>query len=710
MDEHETKDPIGILEGTSPAKPYSPSDEEKKLLGKLDQRLTEATDDRTTIEQVWELGKCYYNGDYVLAKNTVTGDLVKFKKENNGSEENIVRPIARALIGKLSRIIPTCTILPGSDDQSDLKASQAAESFLEFIFRKEKMRLKYLQGQKQLAWSGTAVYQVAWDKDAGQKISWCESCGYSGDKDAEGEECPQCSLGMVADDAAIIASPVLKGISEGDVRVILHDVGDFYPEPGVKDPNKMRWCCIKRAVPVSEVRRRFPHKADHVAPTDGIYESHFLEDDVLPLNDHTFLFEWHEVPTAEFPEGRLIFSTSTMVLSEQPSPYNELGRLPFFFHRFDPNPTEFWGRPFVSNCHKIQDERNHLLSQVKKNRELTNNPKLKVPFGSGISADRMNTMAGEVIKYKPHAGEVKYLEIPGFPNYVYNELERLEEAVRKQAGVTEHEMGMTKPEQSGRYAAILDSQSQESISSVIVENVEEWKEVHRAVLIMAQKYYDDNRTYSVLGSDKLHNYSWKDADLSSGWDITLNEDDSLSKNPAIRLSQAERLLQSGVFIDPATGLPDIKAFSRMAGIQLPDSAIDTSGAERAYFSQVPEMIAQGEQVIPRPWDDAKVAAEELLVWLRGAGRSAPQPIVDQVAQLWMGYVSIMQPTPMDADIMPNGMGQQQPQQQQPQQLGQGQPLQQVDETPSMGSSVDQTVQEADAAGEMLARPGPMHEG
>ena len=148
---------------------------------------------------------------------------------------------------------------------------------------------------------------------------------------------------------------------------------------------------------------------------------------------------------------------------------------------------------------------------------------------------------------------------------------------------------------------------------MIVENVEEWKEIHRAVLIMAQKYYDDTRTYSVLGSDKLHNYSWKDADLKSGGDITLNEDDSLSKNPAIRLSQAERLLQSGVFLDPVTGMPDVKAFSKMAGIQLPGSSIDTAGAERAYFSQVPEMLAQGKEVNPKPWDDAKIAAEELLI-------------------------------------------------------------------------------------------------
>jgi hypothetical protein len=703
MDDKITKDPIGVLEGFSPATPYNPSDEEKKLLGLLDQRLAEATDDRTTIEQVWELGKCYYNGDYVLAKNTVTGDLVKFRKENADSEENIVRPIARALVGKLSRIIPTCTVLPASDDQGDLKASQAAESFLDYIFRKEKMRLKYLQGQKQLTWSGTAVYQVAWDKDAGQKVSWCEECGYNGEKESAGEDCPQCMMGLMEEDM-MAEVPTLAEINEGDIRFILHDIGDFYPEPGVKDPNKMRWCCVKRAVPVSEVRRRFPHKAEHIASTDGIYESHFLEDDVLPLNDHTFLLEWHEVPTAEFPEGRLIFSTATMILSEQPSPYGDLGRLPFFFHRFDPNPTEFWGRPFVSNCHKIQDERNHLLSQIKKNRELTNNPKLKVPFGSGISADRMNTVAGEVIKYKPHAGEVKYLEIPGFANYVYSELERLEAAVMKQAGVTEHEMGVSSPEQSGRYAAILDSQSQESISSVIVENVEEWKEIHRAVIIMAQKYYDDNRTYSVLGSDKLHNYSWKDADLKSGWDITLNEDDSLSKNPAIRLSQAERLLQSGIFIDPATGMPDVKAFSKMAGIQLPGSTIDTAGAERAYFSQVPEMIAQGKEVNPKPWDDAKIAAEELLIWLRGAGRSSPQPLVDQVSQLWMGYVSIMQPTAMDADIMPNGMGQPQ------QQPGQGQGQGPGQSTPSMGSSPEQTIQQADSAGETLARPGPMHEG
>jgi hypothetical protein len=699
MEESENKDSIGVLEGTSPAKKYSPSDEEKKLLGRLDARLNEATQDRTTIEQVWELGRCYYNGDYVLAKNSITGDLVKFRKDNTGSEENIIRPIARALVGKLARVIPSCTVLPRTDDQSDLKASQASESFLDYITRKEKLRLKYLKAQKQLAWAGTAVFQVAWDKDAGQIVSWCEECGYNGEREDAEQECPQCTMAMMSEGVVGQPAPILKEINEGDLRVILHDVGDFLPEPGVRDPEKMRWCVVKKAIPVSEVRRRFPHKAEYISADDGIYESHFMEDDIAPLHEHTFLYEWHEVPTEQFPDGRLIFSTGSMILSEQPSPYHELGRLPFYFHRFDPNPSDFWGQPFIVSCYKIQDERNHLLSQVKKNRELTNNPKLKVPFGSGISADRMNTTAGEIIKYKAHAGEVRYLEIPGFPNYVYAELERLEEAVRKAASVTEHELGMSgKSGESGRYAAILDSQSQESMTGVIVENIEEWKELHRAILVMAQTYYDENRTWSILGKDKLHNFTWKDASLKSGWDIALNESDSLSTNSAIRLGQAERLLQAGIFTDPATGMLDIKAFSQMAGIQMPGTAVDTDGSERAYFSQVPEIIASGEMITPKPWDDAKVAAEELLVWLRGSGRSAPQQLVEQVAQLWMGYVSVMQPTPLDADIMPNGMGQQQ----QPQQGGAG--------LPSSGSSADQMVQEADSAGESIARPGAMHEG
>jgi hypothetical protein len=206
--------------------------------------------------------------------------------------------------------------------------------------------------------------------------------------------------------------------------------------------------------------------------------------------------------------------------------------------------------------------------------------------------------------------------------------------------------------------------------------------------------------------------------MSTGWDLELAEDDSLSRNPALRLQQASNLLQLGVFNDPATGQPDMRAFRRAAGLRLPGVGPDLVGSEHAYAASIPQRLEANEAWQPRPWDDARVVAEELMGWLRGEGRSAPEELVQRVGQVWIAYAqSLMQSaTPSDAQIMPNSMQTQQqaPPGNQAGGISQGAPMTPPRPPPSSSDAQvpepGQVVAEADNAGERLARPGPRHEG
>lgn len=693
-------DPTGIAQGFAKAEPFRPDLNERELAGDLQLRFDDAHSHRLQWEYDWEFNRNYLRGDQLMARNRDTGETTRITLSHNAQQrlfsiENLLRPYARALVGKLTRIIPGVAVMPATDDESDLRASQVAETFLEFIQRKEQLRTKYLEAQYSLTWAGTSVFQLNWNKTAGRTLAWCSTCNYSGDEDEIGIECPACTMeneqqaAMMAQQSMAIyeqgmelaasmkkpmpepppmpepkPAPILEKVVEGDIEIPRLDVRDFYPEPGVTDPRKWRYTFVRRAYPVSELRRMFPHRGKHVVAEDGLYTDKSLSffgtlvDERAAtqyLDDHAYLYEYHEAASQEFPNGRLIYYTQDIILeyNEEHPVYKLLKRLPFFPHRFEHNEGEFWGEPPISQCWHIQRERNRLLTQMREHRELTLRPKLLNPKGNRIGVDEIDTTPGQILPTSQFGRQPAWLEIPGLPQYAYEDLIRMDQSIARYFGLTENEIGQAPSDNSGRLAAIQESQASEAIAPIIVRNNEEWKELHRGTLLVAQHYYNKERTWTITGRERVRSYAWGDVNLQPGWDVSLEEDDSLSRNPAIRFNQANELWAQGIFIDPRSGQQDVRTFMRVAGLKLPGVGPDVMASEHAYAASIPERIMRGEQIRPRPWDDPFIMVEELVGWLRGAGRQAPEPLVMQVAQWYMFYSSMLPYNPVDMYVMPN---------------------------------------------------------
>lgn len=752
MERSDQIDPTGILEGHAPGEAYTPEHGEQELLGRLQSRFNEAEQARLNWERDSNFFLLYLQGNQLILRSSTDDTVLRATVISDQSRElhsidNVLRPTERAFSGKLSRIIPSVTVLPASEDQSDMAAAQVAESFLDFQFRVQRMRAKYVQACRQLSWAGTSVFQLAWNRDGGQEIAWCKACHYTGEREDVGRVCPSCQataeaeadqenqkrqasmqqmqqqsqvIGMPPPQAPPMAepepSPKLERAKNGDLNVILHDPRDFFPEPGIDEICEMRWCVIRRALPVTELRRLFPQVEESIEAEDQIYTDRTLgfygtaydsRGDAQYLRDHAYLYEYHEKPTAMYPRGRLIYVANDRIMDIRDSPYYELGRLPFYVWRCDKVDGDFWGETWMSQAWHLQKERNQLLTQIRSQRELTLYPQRLIPLNARISLSEWDRMPGRNILYNSMGGKPQFMEIPPFPAYVYNELERMHGAIREKPGVTDQEVGRSTGDPSGRYAAILEAQSSESIAPIIVENNLEWLELHRGMLILAQRYYAPERVFTIRGRERVRTFAWSEMNLNPGWDVELYEEDSLSKNPALRLQQAERLLSAGVFNDPTKGnLPDMRLFKKVAGLKLPGVGPDLDGAERVYASSVPDLIAHNAYEGPMPWDDAAIMAEELLGWLRTQGRTAPRSLLEQVYKVWEVYMRTLgEVVPPLGEAQGQGQGQQQrPQPKQPSGMGAGAEPQQP---PVMQASEE--IHQADQGAEALAQAAP-HEG
>jgi hypothetical protein len=442
--------------------------------------------------------------------------------------------------------------------------------------------------------------------------------------------------------------PTLEEIRTGDIKVEVIDARDFFTEQGAESLTDARWCCVRRTAPVSDIRNMFPEMAPFIKVEEGVNFTSQAElryyaidsySDFEQLHDHAFLYEFHEKPTEQYTKGRIIWVCNNIVLREIESPYYELGRFPFFHLGWDKNPGEFWYEPFLTQAWHRQRELNNNETAIREHVELLLKPKLLNPLGSRVTADEFTATTAQVIAYNPAAGQIpKFLQHPPVPADMWRRGEQLALDIRQQATVTDADMGLSQTDPNGRALAIISAEADQQLGPIRRRNNDEFKELYRGILVLAQKYYHSDRLWTVIGPDGVEVHYYQDMNLTDGWDVQLEEHDGMSTNPAIRLQQTMDLANLGYFIDSTTGGFDKKAFARAAKLHVPDKGYDIEATERAAAAQIPKKVERGEPVIPRTFDDPHIFAEVLLGWLRGPGRRSDPAISMMVEQIWQFYV------------------------------------------------------------------------
>jgi hypothetical protein len=695
-------DYTGIFDGRPEAQNYESPKADKELASELQEWFRKSYEYRQPHERTWELNRLYLKGDQLLARNKVSGEVVRLSTEDSRrlrSNNNILRPTSRSLIGKLSKLIPTYRVLPATSDFDEMEGAKTGEAILQFVRQKEDLDLIYTQLMEFIPWAGNAFAQLVWDKLAGQKIAFCGTCNYySLDKELIGQPCPACvnqrtmeietqQATMQAIKAESMAAAmeglppgadirpleIVKGIPEvppvpqqqlgplppgaeppplveareGDVRVIIRDPRDVFVPSGTTDLRFASRYCVREVMEISEAARRFPHFAPFLKPDAQVeserggsyrYQGPGGQGAHEELSDHCFVYEFWERPTEQYEEGRVIYMTNGVIVDEMDAPYADLGRPNLYHFGFDPQCGEFYRDAYITHAWHRQRALNKLETQLDEHIDQVLKMKLLNPLGSRITATEFRSDTGQVIDYNPAAGEPKPLQVPDLPVGVWNRKTDLRQDVQFLASVTEAESGLSVQDPNGRALAIINAEADQQLGPIVHRNNSEWRELHRGILLLYQKFAHADRIATIAGSEGLATvYFGKLFNLKPGWDIRMEQEEGLSRNPAVRLQQAMELAGTGYFLDPMTGMFDKKGFSRYAKLSVPDTGAELEATERAAAAQIPYLIGQGQPWTPRNFDVPTIFKEVLESWLRGPGRKASQEISMQVEMAWAFY-------------------------------------------------------------------------
>lgn len=766
-------DYTGIYDGRPEPQRYEQPEEDKRLVQELNDWKRLAQQFRQPHERLWDLNWHFLKGDQALGRHKMTGEIVRLSAADSKkvrSTNNLLRPAARSLTGKLSRMTPTYRIDPASIDFAEQHGARVADQLLQFARQQHDLDNVYTALNSYLNWAGNSFVELAWDPTAGQDIVFCEICNYFDyDVSLEGGPCPTCSAQKQAEqsiaqdnaaanqieavtsvmeqlppDSDITPEEIMQGgpqpepvpqqigplpleqevptlvlAKEGDIAVMVRDPRDVFISAGVLDVKKVNRILVRELMEVSEAAARYPHFAPFIKPDATIdaertqtylFQGPAVTDGFENLADHVFVYQYHEKPTVAYENGRLITVINDTIVEEKEHPiWKDIKRPPIYHFGLDVIEGEFYRDAWITQAWHRQREVNLTETQKREAIDLVLRPKLLNPIGSRITANEFTADSAQVIDHNAAAGRPEWMPQPDVPLGLWERTKELQQDILQQASVTEAQQGISTSDPNGRAMAILNAEADQQIGPIVRRNNGEWKEFNRAVLIMYQKYAHPQRIATTAGPEGLQSVYFGSLNLKPGWDIRMEEEDGLSKNPAVRLTQAMDLAKIGFFADPNTGMFDRKMFARRAGLQNEDHGADIEATERAAASQIPYLIMTGQTWQPRTFDVPALFKDELEKWLRGPGRRVDPMISQQVEQIWMYYTQWAFTQMMGQGGMPGGAP--------------GQASQAGDDMSAPGGSLNgpgmlgtnirqqagQQVSEADQSGEKAARTSTQHE-
>lgn len=759
-------DYTGIFDGRPAPEEYKASEQEKERAKELNKRIHESKQWRQNWEWQWDFNRLYLKGDQLIGRHKISGTIVRLSREDSRkvkAQNNVVRPVARSLIGKLSKMIPTFTVTPANGEFEEQNAARVAEKILQYIRQRENLDLTYTQINSFLTWAGNAFVELCWDSSAGKKMAYCAVCQYASyDPEQIAQPCPTCIAqrqneqleqqmrsdqimkgavmeAMIQAPPGTMPSDISQGATaqvpptqlgplplgqdipnlveakEGEAKIFLRSVNDVYLPPGITSLRATPWIAIRELADTSYAAFRFPHIAPFIKPDNLLnvseqsrYRSGGFDGSTVSveLQDHVFIERFYERPTQASPRGQIITKVNDIIAEVKEGWWDELERFPVYHFGFDQVDGELYCTSFLDLAWVRQRELNQLETQMTEHVSQVLKPKLMNPIGSRVTGEEFTSETAQSVSYNPAAGKPEWQQVPMLSPSVWQRKADLVADIRMAASVTESEQGMMGTDPNGRAAAIINAEADQQVGPILLRNNNEWKALHVGILQLYQMFAHPQRIASITGPDGVDTFYFGEAKLTPGWDLVMDVDDGLSRNPQVRLQQAMNLAQVGFFMNEQTGAFDRKAFARYAKLPVPDQGYDHAATEKARASAIPHKIKSGEGFQPRMFDDPMIFAETLLGWLRGPGTKDDPQVTMQVEQIWMYYVQWAVTGQMQA---PAGGAGAQPPGARGSQPGSaltapgGSPKQPPQGNSNVTSQANQQVQQSDKQGEQQAR-------
>lgn len=262
---------------------------EEQLIADVQEDFNRRREERLMIERQWELNRNFLVGNQycdVNRRGEIVSDGKTYYWQNHGVFNHIA-PLIESRLARFSRINPTISVRPKTDDDKDVNASNVAEKLIEEVFKNSDINSVV---KKVTAWSetcGSGFYKVIWDENGGEKIG-----------EVNGAD-----------------------VYEGDVKIIAVSPFEIFPENlSTESISDQKSIIHAKAMNVNEVFQKYGVEVDG-EDINVLDFASSTKKSKKTVKNATIVIERYELPTKDFPQGRLITVAGGKLLQSTTLPY-----------------------------------------------------------------------------------------------------------------------------------------------------------------------------------------------------------------------------------------------------------------------------------------------------------------------------------------------------------------------------------------------------
>lgn len=379
---------------------------------------------RKSFENEWLLNINFYIGNQYTTINS-TNELEDYSKQYFWQEKEVfnhITPLIDLRMSKLSRVRPSMSVVPFSDEEQDVACADISKKILKATTYRTNLT-KLIQDATM--WSeicGTAFYKVTWNDTIGSVVL----------QDDNGAD-----------------------IHEGDVEVSVVSPFEIYPDSACyKNIEDCQSIIHAKSYSVDEIKNIWGVEVegrdidtftlDVISSNGGLgYKSNSSRATSAKISNQCVVIERYEKPSVKYPMGRLIIVADDKLLYIGELPYTNLENgkrgFPFVKQVSVTNPGCFWGSSIISRCIPIQRSYNAIKNRKHEFLNRLSMGVLAVEDGSVDTDDleEEGLSPGKILVYRQGSNLPKMLNTDSVPADFTIEEERLLNEFLSVSGVSD---------------------------------------------------------------------------------------------------------------------------------------------------------------------------------------------------------------------------------------------------------------------------------
>lgn len=500
----------------------------KKLITWAKENFTQAKNARWKAEKQWYLNLAFYFGRQNVIAQDAPGAARSFRLYTPPAPYyrsrpvvNLIRPLIRTEMSKLTAQKPNAFIVPASSDERDLYAANAGEQLWDSIFREKKIHNKLRRTVFWASITGNGFLKAWWDSEA---VDYTQN--------VKGDLC-------------------YESVTPFHIFVPDLQESDIESQPFVLHASNRN---------IDQLELSYGQKVAQASSEANLLDESFVNVmDVTKAKTEkqkdTLVLEYWIKPGSYklFPEGGMLSVAGSQILDFFPGWPYEHSMYPFA-HLGHVETGKFYRESVIVDLIPLQREYNRTRGQIIESKNRMAKPQLAAEQGS-LDPNQITTEPGQVILYRPGFQAPQPIPLQGLPSYVLEEQERIKMDMNEIAGQHEVSRGQVPPGVTAATAISYLQEQDESKLSFTYDSIEELVEkIAKETLCLVKQYWTTSRKVKVAGEDGSFDVmAFEGSDLRDNTDIRAEAGSSLPTSRAAKQAFIMDLMKMG-FIDPNKGL------------------------------------------------------------------------------------------------------------------------------------------------------------